>query len=75
MRCAGTLTVALKDDLLQRVPESWIPVKTLRSSQITHCFVQKETADQIEMVASSEMFLWNYWRKLGKDWAAAHQKG
>lgn len=67
--------VALKDDLLQRVPESWIPVKILSSSQIMYCFVQKEKADQIEMVASPEMFLWNYWRKLGKHWAAAHRKG
>lgn len=66
---------ALKDDLLQRALESWIPVKTLSSSQIMYCFVQKEKADQIEMVASPEMFLWNYWGKPGTQWAAAHRKG
>lgn len=40
-----------KNDLLLKMPESWIPVKILNFSQITYCFVQKGKADQIEMVA------------------------
>lgn len=41
----------LKNDLLQKLLESWIPVKILSFSQTMYCFVQKEKADQIEKAA------------------------
>lgn len=43
--------VLKENDLLQKLLESWIPVKTLSFSQIMYCFVQKVKADQIEMAA------------------------
>lgn len=56
-----------ENDLLQKLLESWIPVKILSFSQIMCCFVQKEKADQIEMAAWLEMALWNYyWKVVGK---------
>lgn len=58
--------VLKENDLLQKLLESWIPVKILSFSQIMYCFVQKEKADQIEMVASLEMALWNYWKVVEK---------
>jgi len=42
--------VLKKEDLLQKMSESWLPVKILRFSQITYYFDQKEKADQIEKV-------------------------
>lgn len=58
--------VLKENDLLQKLLESWIPVKILSFSQIMYCFVQKEKADQIEMAASLEMALWNYWKVVEK---------
>lgn len=43
--------VLKENDLLQKLLESWVPVKILSFSQVMGCFVQKEKADQIEMVA------------------------
>lgn len=43
--------VLKENDLLQKLLESWVPVKILSFSQVMCCFVQKEKADQIEMVA------------------------
>lgn len=40
-----------KKDFVQKMLESWTPVKILGSSRIMYCFVQKERADQTEMVA------------------------
>lgn len=55
-----------KNDFVQKMWQSWTPVKILSFSQITHCFVQKKRADQTEMLAWLEMSLWNYWEMLGK---------
>lgn len=42
---------ALKNDFVQKMLENWTPVKILSFFRITYCFVQKERADQTEIVA------------------------
>lgn len=51
MRFERILMFALKNDFVQKTLENWTPVKILSFFQITYCFVQKERADQTEIVA------------------------
>lgn len=51
LRFERILMFALKNDFVQKTLENWTPVKILSFFQITYCFVQKERADQTEIVA------------------------
>lgn len=66
LRVGRILMLVLKRSDLVQVLESQVSVKILSFSQVLYCFVQKEKADQIEMVAWPDLFLWNYWEMLKK---------